>query len=756
MEKPKTAAWWLFPFLLLALFPAACSQSSGDDDDAALYDHKLYRCANCDELLQWMQAAAIDEMTRIVNEYNRYWGDDDDYYGDDDGVPVGGDDDDGGSTEPPTSDDDQAGGDDDQNYADDDESSAGGDDDYTDTNVQEQGVDEADLVKTDGETLFLATGGYLLLYDVADQAAAPELGRVDIEGFVSDLYIYDGIALVFSRIYSEALSPDIWPEVDRDDLYYGIVKLTMIDYSVRTDPVVVRELYVEGDLVSSRRVEAAARIVLSSGKMAANLQYYVDYEQCQDETSCQEAIAALIEANTAIIQNTTLADWLPRYYSILYTGNAPEIESGNLSECDDHYRPAAPLGNGILSVLTLRLDDPGARQADISIVSDGMIVYASQTNLYVAGAADVFWEWGWVTEENYDDTCPIHRFDIADPTGPAVYRGTAEVTGWLLNQFSMSEYDGYLRVATTYGGWPSADPERNGVFIYALDENGFTPAGSLAGLAENETIYAVRMMGERGFVVTFMQTDPLFTIDLSDPNNPQLVGELEIPGFSSYLHPMDENHLLAVGQGGDEWGSDGTLVVSLFDVSDFAHPQRLSQYNFGWTYSDAQYDHHAFLYDPSLNLLALPLTDYGWYGEDEVGSGSGETEPGDEPDEPVDDDDVADDDDNGTGDYFAGVVVLNVSVDEGFTEEARIDHDGMEPEEGSDEYWYDMPQPRRSVRVGGYLFTVSDVALIVTDIDTWQNVAEISLPWEEEDYYYGDDDWGSEDDVEVPADEDWK
>lgn len=765
MEKMKIAGCWLFSFLLITLTFASCSQSSGDDDEQTnAYDNKLYRCENCDELLEWMQTAAIEEMTRIVNEANYYWGDDDDYYYDDDDAPINGDDDgaptsgdDDAADDDYAADDDQSGAEDDQNHADDDDGGSSGDD-YTDTNVQEEGVDEADLVKTDGDTLFLATGGYLLLYDVANQAPAPELSRVDIEGYVFDMYAYNDIALVLSKIYSNVLPQDIWPEVERDDLYYGITKLTLVDYSARTAPIVVRELYLEGDLISSRRVDAAARVVLSSYKMSSEIQYYVDYEQCQDETSCQEAIADLIAANTEIIQNTTVADWLPRYYSILHTGGAPEIESGNLSECDDHYRPAAPLGHGILSVVTLNLDEPASRQADISIVSDGLIVYASPTNLYVSGTSDLYWEWGWITEDNYHDTCPIHRFDIADPNGPAVYRGTAEVTGWLLNQFSMSEYQGYLRVATTFGGWPTDDPLQNGIFIYALEENGFTPAGSVTGLGENENLYAVRMMGSRGFIVTFMQTDPLFTIDLSDPNNPALVGELEIPGFSSYLHSMDDDHLLAIGQGGDEWGTDGTMVVTMFDISDFANPQQLHQYNFGWSYSDAQYDHHAFLYDPSRNLLALPLTDYGWYGEGEEDTGSGETEPGDNPDDSGDDDvAVDDDDDDYTGDYFAGVVVLSVSAEQGFTEEARIDHYGMEPEAGSDNYWYDMPLPLRSVRVGDYLFTISDVALIVTDITTWENVAEISLPWEEEEYYYGDDDYsGGEDDIEVPVDEDGK
>lgn len=777
----KSAKWWvvwsLAALLLGAFALAACERGNGGDGDRFTDTQGLYRCENCDEVIDWLQQAATLSMERNLDEMYRGWWGDDDYYGDDDwrdddAVPGGdedatGGDDDGGSL-----------GDDDANGGDAPED-AGGDEDHTDTNVQEEGVDEADVVKTDGQYLYLATGGYLLIYDAAPQADTYELSRVEIEGYVTEMYLYDDVALVFSRLYADDVPEDIWPDVDVDDLFYTVTKLTLIDHSNKEFPVIVRELFVEGELVSSRMIDGGARVVTRASKDGADIQYYLEDGDYQSEEAMNQAIARLKVENRERIEASTLEDWVPRFFSILYTNDGPQTESGLLSECPDHYRPLEPFGTSILSVLTVRLDDPTARQTDISIIADGYIVYASQANLYVAGTVDA--GWFWADDAGFDDASPIHRFDIETDPAEALYKGSAEVPGWVLNQFAMSEWQGHLRVATTYGGWRTGTPERNGVFVLQLnDENGLEQVGAVENLALDESIYAARMIGPRGFLVTFLQTDPLFTIDLSDPQHPAMVGELEVPGFSTYLHPLDDNHLLAVGVGGDEWGSDGTLVLSIFDVTDFAAPAKRWGHSFGWSSSDAQYDHHAFLYDPTRDLLAIPLIDGyggGWGGDDDVPGVDPdepeETEPGDEPvdddDEPeptdddvvTDDDDTVDDDDDTSGDYFAGVVALHVTIDDGFSELARINHGDIEPELNGDDYFYGYVWPRRSVRIGDYLFTISNCALVVTDMDTWENDQEISLPWEEEDYWYGDgDDWGGEDepgwggDDAVPPEED--
>ncbi|MDP8222115.1 MAG: beta-propeller domain-containing protein [Candidatus Lernaella stagnicola] len=743
----KFGKWIMYGWLAFALVAsfrlAACATGDGDSD---IYTDKagLYRCRDCGDVITWLQQNATMEMERAIDAiYSEDWYEvpEDDWSNEDDTAAPGGDDDDFAA------DDDQAGGE----MGDDDGGTGDGDargDDYTDTNVQEEGVDEADMVKTDGNYLYLVTGGYFILFDANPQVSTEEISRVDIEGYVSDMYLYGDKALVFSRVTRDQAPAELWPDVPEDERYWNVVKVSIVDHSDKTDPFVEREMYVEGELVSSRMIDAGVRIVTTVHKTLAGLEYYLDgYDYTPEEL--EVALEELKAQNRAIIEESTLEDWLPRYYNVIHTAGGMETETGLLSECPDHYRPEDPMGTAILSVLTVRMDDPTARQLDISIIADGYMVYASQENLYVSGTIDT--AWGWVEPEQFDDLSPIHRFDIASNPEEAVYKGSAEVRGWMLNQFSMSEWQGHLRVATSYGGWRTGTPERNGVFCFSLDDQqGLVPAGSLENLALDEQIYAARMMGPRGYLVTFEQTDPLFTIDLSDPENPTLVGELEIPGFSTYLHPMGEDYLLAVGQGGDEWGSDGTLALSLFDVSDFANPQKLWGHNFGWVGSAAAYDHHAFLYDPSRDLLAIPIIDWG-YGDD--WGDEDETVPGDDPvaddDEPGADDDepVTDDDDEpGSGDAFAGVVVMDVTVADGFAELARIDHSLIEPEAGSDDYW-GLPEPRRSVRIGDYLFTISTFGLVVTEIGTWDNEQEISLPWEEE-YYGWDDGW--EDGGDVP------
>jgi hypothetical protein len=175
----------------------------------------------------------------------------------------------------------------------------------------------------------------------------------------------------------------------------------------------------------------------------------------------------------------------------------------------------------------------------------------------------------------------------------------------MLSQFSFSEHEGNLRVATT------VDESAGSVSqLTVLAVDGLTEVGSVGDIGRGEELFAVRMLGDVGYAVTFEQTDPLFTIDLADPTNPVVVGELEIPGYSSYLHPISDELLLGIGQAGT---ADGVLTgtqVSLFDVSDPASPQRVQQYDVTGGSSEAEYDHRAFLYWPETGLAVLPISVY--------------------------------------------------------------------------------------------------------------------------------------------------
>jgi uncharacterized secreted protein with C-terminal beta-propeller domain len=200
----------------------------------------------------------------------------------------------------------------------------------------------------------------------------------------------------------------------------------------------------------------------------------------------------------------------------------------------------------------------------------------------------------------------IHKFTL-EPRS-AEYQASGAVSGYLLSQWSMSEWQGNLRVASTTSPqwWDTPDSES---LVSVLRDNGdeLEVIGSVDGLGRGERIYAVRMIADRGYVVTFRQVDPLYVLDLSDPARPTVEGELKIPGYSAYLHPIADGHLLGVGQDADKDGRVFGLQASLFDVSDPKDPQRTDRFTMKGGHSELEWDHHAFLFDPSDGLTVIPF-----------------------------------------------------------------------------------------------------------------------------------------------------
>jgi hypothetical protein len=247
-----------------------------------------------------------------------------------------------------------------------------------------------------------------------------------------------------------------------------------------------------------------------------------------------------------------------------------------------------------------------------AVMAGGEIVYGSPTSLYVATQR---WVGPAASAERISDvTTEIHRFDVTDPDSTE-YAASGEVEGFMLSQWSMSEDEGVLRVASTTAppwaeGRPTAASES---FVTTLAPAGerLVRLGRVGGLGRDEQIYAVRFIGDAGYVVTFRQVDPLYTLDLSDPRDPRVVGELKVPGYSAYLHPVGEGLLLGVGQGATGAGATTGVQVSLFDVSDPAAPRRLDRVGLGFgTYTEVEHDHHAFTYFDPAALALLPIEDY--------------------------------------------------------------------------------------------------------------------------------------------------
>lgn len=478
------------------------------------------------------------------------------------------------------------------------------DGDSSQTNVQEAGVDEPDVVKHDGSTLFSVADGQLRVVDVSGptptllttQSLPAESGNAQLLLAGDHLLVIESGWLGMVPFADEAVARSI--ELASGA---GTTELTILDVSDPADPAVVQRLSVDGSLLGARMVDGKARLVTSAGPTELGF-VYPQTAAAEDEAEA---------ANRRIIENTTVEDWLPTYRVI---SDDEAISSAPLVTCANVSHPGVPSGNGSISVVSVDVEAGAIDPADtVSVVADGQTIYASPTTLYVATyempSSDVIDDPQQAEPEDFASS--IHAFDITGD-GPAEYVGSGEVQGRLLNQFAMSEHEGVLRVATTVGPpWGDGGSE-SWVTTLELDGADLVQLGRVGDMGEGEQIYAVRFIDDQGYVVTFRQTDPLYTLDLSDPTKPRVAGELKIPGYSSYLHPIGDGRLIGIGQDATGEGRTTGTKVSLFDVSNPASPSEVSTWTLPGSNSSAESDHHAFLWWPDEDLLVAPLSSYGY------------------------------------------------------------------------------------------------------------------------------------------------
>jgi uncharacterized secreted protein with C-terminal beta-propeller domain len=471
--------------------------------------------------------------------------------------------------------------------------------DYSGTNVQEQGVDEPDLVKTDGSTLFTVTGGRLNAVDVT--GAKPKLlDSLELANGGQELLL-DGDRLLVLANGGYWLTP--LPAVAAQVMPIRPSKATITEIDVSNPKAlkVVSTLTLDGSYVDARLVGSSVRVVVS-----AQIPQALKLEQPVDNTDAARAKA--VAANRAKVAGSRIGSWLPRFW-IKRAGHRSTAAHA-LVQCRNVDRPHAFSGLGMLSVLTIDLTKGLAPVDAVGVMTDARIVYASPRNLYVATER---WDQrplpATPTVAPATVTTQIHRFDISDPDRTQ-YRGSGQVSGYLLDQWSLSENAGVLRVVSTDSPawWAGTnDDSSSSLTTLSLDPGSLTQVGHVGGLGQGERVYAVRYVGDTAYVVTFKQIDPLYTLDLSDPAHPRVVGELELPGFSAYLHPVGTDLLLGVGQYvSSDNHVDGTQI-SLFDVANPAHPTQLARATLGSGWSEAESDHHAFLFWPRTGLLVIPF-----------------------------------------------------------------------------------------------------------------------------------------------------
>ncbi len=363
---------------------------------------------------------------------------------------------------------------------------------------------------------------------------------------------------------------------------------------------VVRTVRLDGTYLSARAIGDTVRMVVSS--YPASLPFVYPSNPGAEDFA--------LEANRGIIEASTIETWLPGYTT--YDADGRETASGLLVDCSAMHRPEEFAGFDTLSVTTLDLGGSLQVGGGTGIVAQGQTVYASQESLYVStnvyipnDAWEQFPNDMVALEETYETA--IHKFDI-DGEGPAQYRASGSVEGHLLNQFAMDEFEGFLRVATTMGSPWSGEDSESQVVVLGERDGVLTEVGSVGNMGEGERIYSVRFIGATGYVVTFRQVDPLYVLDLRDPENPSVSGELKIPGYSAYLHPLGDGLLLGVGQDADSDGRTLGAKATLFDVSDPANPRELGSWTKADGYSDVEWDHLAFLYWAPEEIAVLPLS----------------------------------------------------------------------------------------------------------------------------------------------------
>lgn len=691
--------------LLLPSTLAACDDGGRTREPTepwtAAREVTLVQYETCQALETDLKKRAVEELDAMILNYQRWWGDDL-AGGDGDGAPPadgeGASGDDGGGREEGT--------------------------DYSGTNNQEDGVDEADMVKTDGYHVYLVNGNKLHVFDVPEFGQLEPAAEIDLEGYPYDLVLdaEAGKAAVFSFVSVTDL-PEEHPLRElarREDATeampyrtYGLTKVSVFDVEDAAAPALDREVWVEGWYQTARRTEHSVRLVTSGNILVPGLDDFWSYAY---DGSGNEVDWDEIRARAASrIAAAKLGDMMPRMYERRPDGEV-SIRSLAGSACQEFYRPTDSAGRSTTTVLSFDITASELAVDADTVVSNWATVYASRDRLYLAEYAWDWW-WGWsrlAPGEIYTPSTNIHAFDVSRP-GRASYVGSGRVEGTLWDQFNLSEKDGRLRVAVTTNPWRMWAEGDDGTeevpvsesHIYVLEERGgaLETIGHLGGIAPEEQIFAARFVGDEAFLVTFLQIDPLFTIDLSDPTAPRVLGELEVPGFSTYLHPVNEDRLLAIGVGAPEDGWN--VKVSLFDVSDRTAPALMDGEELqieGWSWSEAQYDHHAFQYFAPKKMLAIPMSGYS-YNEQTGGDWR----------------------------WHSRLQLIGVDPDAGLELKGSIDHSRFF--QGEQDWWYGA-DVRRSIFMGDFIYVISSRAITVNRLDDLGEVTAAELPAPEGAYWW--------------------
>jgi len=545
---------------------------------------------------------------------------------------------------------------------------------FSKTNIQVEGVDEADIVKTDGECIYLASESKVLIVRAYPPETAEVSAEIQVNGTISGLFVNAKKLIVISvsriQLYYVETAKNNSGNYERQRLAGSWTNVAIYDVENSEAPILVRNVTISGAYFNSRMI----------GNYVYVLTSFPVYSSESD-------------------QNIVLPE-------IIDDGLALRVDPASI-----YYSNTSDYSHAFTVIAAINVQDLNEPVSyETFLLGYSSCIYVSLNNIYIA--VPKYAETGEITE--------IHRIHIEG--GLIKYEASGAVSGFILNQFSMDEYNSYFRIATTsrpafiigFKTTTNASP-KNSIYsnVYILDEN-LSIVGGIEGLAPGEQMHSARFMGDRCYLVTFKKVDPLFVISLKDPTKPRILGKLKIPGYSDYLHPYDEEHLIGIGkwtveaEEGDFAWYQG-VKISLFDVSDVEHPKEIDSYIIGdrGTDSPVLRDHKALLFDKDLNLLAIPVL----VAEIDESKYPNGVPP------------------NAYGDYvWQGLYVFNIT-ESSIEFRGGITHIEDQAAFLKSGYWfYSEYAVKRALYINNVLYTISDKMIRMNDLVSLEEIGSLMLP----------------------------
>ena len=595
-------------------------------------------------------------------------------------------------------------------------------DEFSTTNIQVTGVDEADIIKNDGQYIYMVKGDTVRILEAYPPFNMQEVSNLDFgeeEFRPSEMFVNENQLIVIGRSWKSyypvplnGVESLIYPPYP----YHGSkTKVFILDISDRSNPVEERVVAFDGDYHTSRRIQDNLYLVLNERP---------HYWRMEDVEKGEDLLPHMKDGNK---------------------------DAEPMVGCVDiRYFPGRIHPNYLI-VTSIPLDDPNGEIDREVFLGSSDNVYASRTHLYVATNEvnyDHYTDWDWRRDRTHT---LVFKFALEDGKINFIDRG--RVPGRILNQFSMDAHIDHFRIATTIDSWITDAPSSNNVYV--LDKEMAT-VGKIEDIAPGERIFSTRFLGDRLYMVTFRRVDPLFVIDLSNPVNPRILGKLKIPGFSDYLHPYDKNHIIGFGKETEETKEGLVLMkgfkMALFDVSDVENPiQKFAEYiGDRGTDSELLRNHKALLFDKEKELLAFPINITEKVSYEELGCEKYRYSDCPSlcykrciPSSCTEDDEgraVCTDDCEGLGSCtapsydrytttFSGAVVYTLNETDGFNSRGRITHYDEEDILKMGDYWpYSYEKNiQRIIYIGDYLYTISQGKIKASDIDDTDEVNAILL-----------------------------